>query len=221
MNGQQPKPSSDHPPQQPDSAPDRVARPVQPKTPHQQSERQAISRFLRQHQYVILRSIVLYLVLGMLYIYLSDVIAFNDESVLNIRNVSLIKGWLFVFFSALFFFFMLYRRRAYYEKALNVLDSQERQIAIRAHSDALTRLPNRQYLEEELQRRILQAVPDKATFGLVYLDLDDFRLANDFGGYPLGDRILRHVADTILTMLRPGDLACRIAADEFAVLLDP
>jgi hypothetical protein len=72
MNGQQPKPSSDHPPQQPDSAPDRVARPAQPKTPHQQSERQAISRFLRQHQYSFLR-FVLYLVLGMFYIFcLSD-----------------------------------------------------------------------------------------------------------------------------------------------------
>lgn len=190
-------------------------------SPHQQDERRAISRFLRQHQYVILRSIILYLVLGMLYIYLSDVLVFKDQNVLEIQNVSLIKGWLFVFFSALFFLIMLYRRRAYYEKALNELDNQEQQIALRAHSDALTQLPSRQYLEEDLQRRIQQAAPDKAAFGLIYLDLDDFRLANDLGGYPFGDQILRHVADTLLSIIRPGDLACRMAADEFAVLLDP
>ena len=95
----------------------------------------------------------------------------------------------------------------------------EARVAYMAHHDALTGLPNRVALrlrmEEVLQRMRRTHTPVAA----LCIDLDDFKGVNDTLGHPCGDLLLQRVADRIRASLREQDVAARLGADEFAVLL--
>ena len=92
-----------------------------------------------------------------------------------------------------------------------------------AFHDALTGLPNRRMLLDELARSVLQARADPAGSGcvLMFLDFDRFKLINDTLGHAAGDRFLVMVAERLVGQVRPGDLVARLGGDEFAVLLRP
>ena len=82
-----------------------------------------------------------------------------------------------------------------------------------AHSDALTGLPNRRAF---LARAALAEAEGAA---VAFLDLDRFKAANDRFGHATGDALLQAVAAAITSACRDGDVAARLAGDEFAVLL--
>ena len=82
--------------------------------------------------------------------------------------------------------------------------------------DALTGLPNRMFLLESLDARLRRRGERTA---VLYLDLDDFKDANDGFGHDLGDELLVAVAGRLTTRLRPGDLLARLGGDEFAIVL--
>lgn len=85
-----------------------------------------------------------------------------------------------------------------------------------ATSDRLTGLANRRKFDELLA----QAEPRGAREGgLVYADLDRFKLLNDTLGHPAGDAALVHFARIIQGQIRGGDLAARIGGEEFAIWL--
>jgi diguanylate cyclase (GGDEF)-like protein len=89
----------------------------------------------------------------------------------------------------------------------------------RSEFDLLTELHNRFSLEKRLGQMIEQANAEEATFGLVYIDLDGFKLINDHYGHQIGDRYLQQAAHRMEHMLRPNDLMARLGGDEFAVLI--
>ena len=90
-----------------------------------------------------------------------------------------------------------------------------RAVEIRAQTDDLTGLLNRGTFEVYVEQRVREGQP----FGLIMLDLDDFRLINNSQGHQAGDEALRQIASTLVRAGRDTDLVFRYGGDEFAFLL--
>ncbi|GBD43659.1 putative signaling protein [bacterium HR40] len=94
----------------------------------------------------------------------------------------------------------------------------ERRIHYLATHDTLTRLANRPAFDEQLRRALAVARRNGSKVGLLLFDLDGFRRVNELYGHAAGDLLLRHTAERLVGAIREGDLAARLAADEFVVL---
>jgi diguanylate cyclase (GGDEF)-like protein/PAS domain S-box-containing protein len=95
----------------------------------------------------------------------------------------------------------------------------EEQIAYLAYHDSLTGLPNRALLQEHLDLALARARRSGHAVGLLYLDLDGFKLVNDSLGHPAGDELLCHVTMRLSERRRGSDLLARQGGDEFLLLL--
>ncbi|MFS2216869.1 putative bifunctional diguanylate cyclase/phosphodiesterase [Telluria sp. Tellsp104] len=107
-----------------------------------------------------------------------------------------------------------------------------RRLRSQARTDALTRMPNREAVLEQLQQMLGRApLADGGGFALMFMNCDRFRQVNDALGQAAGDRLLVQIGDRIRATLRPpsdridphagaGQMAARVGADEFAVVLD-
>jgi diguanylate cyclase (GGDEF)-like protein/PAS domain S-box-containing protein len=90
-------------------------------------------------------------------------------------------------------------------------------IAHLAHYDALTDLPNRVLLREQVERE-LKRTSRGEPFALLYIDIDEFKGINDSLGHHVGDELLKDVASRIKGCIREADLVARLGGDEFAVI---
>jgi diguanylate cyclase (GGDEF)-like protein/putative nucleotidyltransferase with HDIG domain len=88
-----------------------------------------------------------------------------------------------------------------------------------SRTDVLTGSLNRSGFEERLRAEVARAQRARATFGLLILDLEDFKAVNGERGQRAGDELLRWVSETIVSELRQSDAIGRWGGDEFAVLL--
>ncbi|UJQ37870.1 EAL domain-containing protein [Aeromonas caviae] len=88
-----------------------------------------------------------------------------------------------------------------------------------SYYDPLTDLGNRHLPQERLTLEIETARVNHHVLALLFIDLDGFKLINDNLGHSAGDLLLKLSADRIRHCLRPGDIAIRLGADEFLVLL--
>jgi diguanylate cyclase (GGDEF)-like protein len=88
-----------------------------------------------------------------------------------------------------------------------------------AITDVLTGLYNRRYFEQVLPQEFDRACRYGQTFGLLMIDVDNFKSFNDTFGHPMGDRILATIAATIEKALRSVDFAFRYGGEEFVVIL--
>ncbi|MDH5263237.1 MAG: EAL domain-containing protein [Betaproteobacteria bacterium] len=95
----------------------------------------------------------------------------------------------------------------------------ERTIHYMAHHDALTGLPNRRLMQDRLNQAIMQARRKQRHVGVLFLDLDRFKLLNDTLGHDTGDYILKDVARRLTTCVREIDTVSREGGDEFVVIL--
>ncbi len=95
----------------------------------------------------------------------------------------------------------------------------EEQIKHLAYHDALTSLPNRLLFKDRLVVAISHALREKGKLGILFLDLDHFKVINDSLGHNVGDRLLQEVAKRIQSTLRESDTVARLGGDEFTVLL--
>jgi diguanylate cyclase (GGDEF)-like protein/PAS domain S-box-containing protein len=85
--------------------------------------------------------------------------------------------------------------------------------------DPLTQLPNMTLFRDRLSVAIAQADRrPEFLFGVLFFDLDRFKIINDSLGHVVGDRLLKAIAKRLLSFLRPGDTVARIGGDEFAIL---
>jgi diguanylate cyclase (GGDEF)-like protein len=89
----------------------------------------------------------------------------------------------------------------------------------RSEFDQLTEIQNRFSFDRQLERMIERAQCDAGNFGLIYIDLDDFKQVNDLYGHQAGDIYLQEIAQRFKRQLRPSDTLARMGGDEFAVLV--
>jgi len=89
----------------------------------------------------------------------------------------------------------------------------------RSEFDLLTDIHNRFSLERHLDQQIEFAHQNAGVFGLIYIDLNDFKQVNDVYGHQVGDLYLQEVATRMKHQLRAFDMLARLGGDEFAVLL--
>ncbi len=97
--------------------------------------------------------------------------------------------------------------------------AHEEQLYRQAHYDALTELPNRLYLRDQLTLELAQAQRLNRRTGLLFIDLDRFKDINDSFGHAAGDRLLQMVAARMRGCVRETDLVARLGGDEFTVIL--
>ena len=91
-----------------------------------------------------------------------------------------------------------------------------RELSIR---DPLTRLFNRRFLEESLEREMQLASRKKQAISVLFLDLDHFKRFNDTFGHDAGDMVLQSLADVFRTFFRSTDICCRYGGEEFAIIM--
>jgi len=85
--------------------------------------------------------------------------------------------------------------------------------------DTITGLPNRRLLLDRLNNAIKYAHRIKAKFGVIMIDLNDFKKVNDNSGHAAGDYILKTFAHRLIKTVRKSDTVARFGGDEFVILL--
>ena len=95
----------------------------------------------------------------------------------------------------------------------------EAEIKKLAYYDPLTGLPNRVMLHDRLQQYMLQAGRDDLNVGILFLDLDRFKVVNDSLGHASGDILLQEVSRRLCGTIRQSDTVARLGGDEFVIAL--
>ncbi|MEM1437073.1 MAG: EAL domain-containing protein [Pseudomonadota bacterium] len=108
-----------------------------------------------------------------------------------------------------------------YGTARDITERKEAESVInfQAYHDLLTHLPNRALLKDRLTMAITHARRNRRKLGVMFLDLDRFKIVNDTLGHTMGDRLLKAVAKRLQSCLRRGDTLSRFGGDEFTLLL--
>ncbi|HXZ82253.1 MAG TPA: bifunctional diguanylate cyclase/phosphodiesterase [Acidimicrobiales bacterium] len=104
-------------------------------------------------------------------------------------------------------------------QAVRSAELSEARLLHQSLHDELTGLPNRHSMELHLRRMVKKSAPNRAPVGLLFFDLDRFKLINDTLGPTHGDEFLIQVARRLCENTRAGDLVSRIGSDEFVVVL--
>ncbi len=92
-------------------------------------------------------------------------------------------------------------------------------LVYRSEFDQLTDIHNRFSLDKHLDHCIEEARQKAGLFGLIYIDLNKFKLVNDLYGHHVGDLYLQEVAMRMMRQLRSVDVLARLGGDEFAALI--
>jgi diguanylate cyclase (GGDEF)-like protein/PAS domain S-box-containing protein len=95
----------------------------------------------------------------------------------------------------------------------------EARIQHMAHHDALTGLPNRILFHQRLGEALTRIARSGGKLAVLCLDLDQFKGVNDTLGHPIGDRLLKVVAERLNSCVQESDLVARLGGDEFAIIM--
>lgn len=123
-------------------------------------------------------------------------------------------------FSPIYIAYFSYRRITELRREIEARALAEEQNLKLARTDALTDLPNRRCLNDELTRRAARCARHGGTLTVMHVDLDRFKQVNDTLGHTAGDQVLVHVARLLQSNLRRGDFIARVGGDEFVMILD-
>ena len=102
---------------------------------------------------------------------------------------------------------------------ISAIKDHQKQLEHIAHYDALTNLPNRSLLADRLKQAMLMCRRKKESLAVVFLDLDGFKIINDYHGHDMGDNLLVEIAKRMQKTLRDGDTLARFGGDEFVAVL--
>lgn len=105
------------------------------------------------------------------------------------------------------------------ERIATQLESTNRELRDKVTRDALTGLANRRCFDQSLERCVAAHEEDPKTgIGLLMIDIDHFKAVNDELGHPVGDKVLKSVAQAIAGVIRERDLVARYGGEEFSVI---
>ncbi len=96
----------------------------------------------------------------------------------------------------------------------------ELELTHQAFHDSMTGLANRVLFQDRLRHALARGSRDGSVVGVLFIDLDDFKMVNDTLGHAAGDQLLIAVAHRIAGALRADDTAARLGGDEFAALVE-
>ncbi|MGH9576326.1 MAG: diguanylate cyclase domain-containing protein, partial [Terriglobales bacterium] len=96
--------------------------------------------------------------------------------------------------------------------------NMEEQMRRMAHFDSLTSLPNRILLMDRLAQALAISQRNQSKTGVIFMDLDNFKVVNDNLGHHVGDMLLQQVSERIRASLREVDTVSRLGGDEFVVV---
>lgn len=88
-----------------------------------------------------------------------------------------------------------------------------------ANHDALTKLPNRTLLKDKLETSLEEVKKTQTLLTLFFIDLDGFKPVNDEYGHDQGDKVLKIIAQRLLSIIRDNDMVARLGGDEFVITL--
>ena len=103
---------------------------------------------------------------------------------------------------------------------INELKQAETTFQHLATHDTLTGLPNRYLMMDRLTQAAARSTRDGVSFGLLFVDIDDFKAINDSHGHDAGDEILRVLSARLRTCVRASDTVARIGGDEFVAIVE-
>ncbi len=109
--------------------------------------------------------------------------------------------------------------QALVEERTRELESKENAVRYMAYHDSVTRLYNRAYFNEAMERQLQQSALSNEAFALIYLDVDNLKLINDSLGHYYGDMLLIEIADRLSQALNNSEVVCRLGGDEFTIIL--
>ena len=100
------------------------------------------------------------------------------------------------------------------------LNDANRRLRDQAHSDPLTRMPNRLMFEERMAAALaaIGREPDACALAVMFIDLDGFKPVNDSFGHVAGDAVLREIGRRLQAIARPEDTVARVGGDEFLLM---
>lgn len=98
------------------------------------------------------------------------------------------------------------------------LELQER-LRYQSLRDPLTRLYNRRYLQESLEKELDRAQRKQQFVGIIMIDIDHFKNFNDIYGHSVGDLVLQEVGNYLLSQIRQYDIACRYGGEELVIVM--
>ena len=104
-------------------------------------------------------------------------------------------------------------------EALSRVEQQKTELALLAHQDSLTGLPNRTHWLQLAERALAQTLQSQRPLAVAFLDLDGFKAVNDQKGHHAGDLLLQGVAQRVQSVMRNADALARHGGDEFVLLL--
>jgi diguanylate cyclase (GGDEF)-like protein len=107
-----------------------------------------------------------------------------------------------------------------FRAAIEARERYEAQLAQQEFHDPVTGLANRALLTERLNHSLERADRSHTIVGVLFIDLDRFKLINESFGHIVGDDVLAGVADRLKALLRAGDTLARFGGDEFVVIRD-
>lgn len=107
------------------------------------------------------------------------------------------------------------RRRRFQDR---LRDNYERSLSM-ALIDSLTGLYNRRYLETYIRGLMDNRAEHRKPLAVLMLDIDHFKAVNDTHGHPVGDKVLRAVAEVLTNSLRSVDMVARVGGEEFVVIM--
>ena len=106
------------------------------------------------------------------------------------------------------------------QKSKEAVDQKSKELEFLATRDPMTGCLNRRSFTESLEERFREARRQKRELVCMMVDIDHFKRINDNYGHSMGDTVIRFVADTIRSNIRPNDLLARYGGEEFCLVLD-
>lgn len=97
---------------------------------------------------------------------------------------------------------------------------REKQLAKMSLFDDLTGIANRRLFNDQLKQAVARAERSQRTLGVMFVDLDRFKVVNDSLGHDIGDLLLQATAQRLQKLLRNGDLIARWGGDEFVIAIE-